>query len=36
MNLVVVVSGNSNTVITCYKNNKGIKHIKTKQPVIAV
>ena len=28
--LVVVMDGEENVVITCYKNNRGVKHIKKK------
>ncbi len=34
-NLVVVVSGDSNTIITCYRSKNPFKHIKKKQKNIA-
>ena len=34
-NIVVVVSGDSNTILTCYRTNNPFKHIKHKQKHLA-
>lgn len=34
-NLIVVVAGNSNTIITCYRSKNPFKHLKKKQKNLA-
>ncbi|MBF8149268.1 hypothetical protein ITJ86_05135 [Winogradskyella sp. F6397] len=35
LNLIVVVSGNSNIILTCYRSKNPFKHIKKKQKNLA-
>jgi hypothetical protein len=35
-NLVVVVSPESNKIVTCYKSNNGIRHVKKKGDRLAI
>ena len=35
-NLIVVVAGDSNTILTCYRSRKPFKHIKKKQKNLAI
>lgn len=34
-NIIIVVAGDSNTILTCYRSNKPFKHIKKKQKNLA-
>lgn len=35
MNIVVVVAGDSNTILTCYRSKNPLKHLKKKQKNLA-